>query len=202
MANKVPRSKEDDYSREMAEARRRFVKEQTGASLTHVGSFSIDPGALLYLMDEHGMDSRALADLIYKRSGLLGVSGLSSDMRSLRDCKDPAAKEAIDLFVYRIVREIGSLAAALGGLDGLVFTGGIGENDGATRAAIAAGCAWLGANAEDDPDGSGERRIDAAASRVQLWVVPTDEERMIASHTAHLLDALEPIRSPGNPRPD
>ena len=100
---------------------------------------SIDPGVLIYLMDEHGMDARALESLIYKKSGLLGVSGISSDMRTLRASDDPQAREAIDLFIYRIVREIGSLAAALGGLDGLVFTGGIGQRDAKTRREVAAG---------------------------------------------------------------
>ena len=153
---------------------------------------SIDPGALLYLMEEHGMDARMLTDLIYKRSGLLGVSGISSDMRSLRQSADPAAGEAIDLFVYRIVREIGSLAAALGGLDGLVFTGGIGENDACIRSAVADRCAWLGAIAADEQGGSGERRISASASKVRIWVVPTDEERMISRHTSRLLAARCP----------
>ena len=105
---------------------------------------SIDPGVLLYLMDELGMDARAIEDLIYKKSGLLGVSGISSDMRTLLASDDPAAAEAIDLFIYRIVREIGSLAAAMEGLDGLVFTGGIGERSAAVRAAISQGLrlAW------------------------------------------------------------
>jgi acetate kinase len=105
---------------------------------------SIDPGVLIYLMDQHGMDARALEDLVYKKSGLLGVSGISSDMRELKESSDPAAALAIDLFIYRIVREIGSLAAALGGVDGIVFTGGIGENDADLRPKVIAGCGWLG----------------------------------------------------------
>lgn len=148
---------------------------------------SIDPGVLIYLMDEFGMDARKLEDLIYRKSGLLGVSGISSDMRSLRESRQPAAQEAIALFIYRIVREIGSLAAALGGVDGLVFTGGIGENDAATRSAICAGCAWLGAMLGRDPTESGERRISADNAKVQIWVVPTDEERMISRHALRLL---------------
>ena len=95
-------------------------------------------------MDTYGMDARAIEKLVYRESGLLGVSGISSDMRKLRASSDPAAAEAIALFVYRIVREVGSLAAALGGLDALVFTGGIGENDAAVRAEVAEGCRWLG----------------------------------------------------------
>jgi acetate kinase len=148
---------------------------------------AIDPGVILYLMDTHGLDARGVEDLIYKRSGLLGVSGVSSDMRTLRASPEPAAKEAIALFVYRVVREIGSLAAALGGLDGLVFTGGIGENDADARADIAAQCAWLGLAIDAVQNASKQGRIHASASRVEVWVVPTDEERMMARHTSRLL---------------
>jgi len=153
---------------------------------------SIDPGVLIYLMDERGMDARRLEDLVYKKSGLLGVSGISSDMRALRQSDDPRAKEATDLFVYRIVREIGSLAAALGGLDGLVFTGGIGQRDVKTRRDVVDGCAWLGAVLDDDANTAGKTRIDAASSRVPVWVLPTDEERVIARQTAALVGANVP----------
>ena len=149
---------------------------------------AIDPGVLIYLMDERGMDARAIEKLIYKESGLGGVSGISSDMRTLRGSDDPRAREAIDLFVYRIVREIGSLAAALGGLDGLVFTGGIGQRDARTRQEVVAGCAWLGAELDDAANVSAEGRIDAASSKLPVWVIPTDEERVIARHTANLLN--------------
>jgi acetate kinase len=108
-------------------------------------------------------------------------------MRTLRASAAPEAAEAIALFVHRIVREIGSLAAALGGLDGLVFTAGIGENDAATRAEVAAGCAWLGLALDKTPGACGARLISAATSRLQAWVVPTDEERMIARHTVEVL---------------
>jgi acetate kinase len=145
---------------------------------------SLDPGVLIYLMDVHGMDARALEDLVYKRSGLLGVSGLSSDMRTLQASSDPAAAEAVALFVYRIVREIGSLSAALGGLDGLIFTGGIGEHDAAVRAEIGAGSRWLGLELDNARNARGEGRISSEASDVASWVVPTDEELMIARHTA------------------
>jgi acetate kinase len=148
---------------------------------------SIDPGVLIYLMDEHGMDARALEAFVYKKSGLLGVSGISSDMRSLRESSDPHAKEAADLFVYRIVREIGSLAAALGGIDGLVFTGGIGKNDPVTRRDVMAGCAWLGAELDEASNTGSEGRIDSASSKLRVWVIPTDEEKTIARHTASLL---------------
>jgi acetate kinase len=150
-------------------------------------SGALDPGVLLYLMDAHGMDARALEDLLYRQSGLLGVSGISSDMRALRASPAPEAAEAIALFVYRVVREIGSLVAALGGLDGLVFTGGIGENDAATRAAIARGCAWLGLALDEALNAQAAGRISAADSRIAAWVVPTDEERMIARHTVDVL---------------
>lgn len=149
---------------------------------------SIDPGVLIYLMDEKKLDARGLEDLIYKKSGLLGVSGISSDMRTLRESNDPRAREAITLFVYRIVREIGSLAAALGGLDGLVFTGGIGQRDAKTRREVVTGCGWLGASIDDQANTVGAGRIDAATSRIPIWVLPTDEERVIARHTAALLD--------------
>ncbi|HKY82850.1 MAG TPA: acetate kinase, partial [Sphingobium sp.] len=148
---------------------------------------SVDPGVLIYLMDERGMDARALESLVYKKSGLLGVSGISSDMRTLRASDDPRAKEAIDLFIYRIVREIGSLSAALGGLDGLVFTGGIGQRDAKTRREVSAGCAWLGAALDEARNDGGEGRIDAEPSRIPIWVIPTDEERVMARQAAAVL---------------
>lgn len=148
---------------------------------------SIDPGVLIYLMDERKLDARKLEELVYKKSGLLGVSGITSDMRALRQSGEPAARQAIELFVYRIVREIGSLAAALGGLDGLVFTGGIGQRDAKTRREVAEGCAWLGVAVDEDANRLGEGRIDAPSSRIGVWVLPTDEERVIARHTAALV---------------
>jgi acetate kinase len=148
---------------------------------------SIDPGVLIYLMDEKGMDARALESLVYKKCGLLGVSGISSDMRTLRASDDPRAREAIDLFIYRVVREIGSLAAALGGLDGLVFTGGIGQRDAKTRREVAAGCAWLGAELDEARNGGAEGLISTDGSKLPMWVVQTDEERVIARQTAAVL---------------
>jgi len=147
---------------------------------------SIDPGVLLYLMDQHGMDARAIEELLCKKSGLLGVSGISADMRELKEANERSAAMAIDLFVYRIVREIGSLAAALGGLDGIVFTGGIGENDDQLRRRVCEGCSWLGVE-EIESGGSGERKISGAGAAVEVWVIPTDEERMVAQHTNELL---------------
>jgi acetate kinase len=123
-----------------------------------------------------------------RQSGLLGVSGISSDMRILRASAEPAASEAIRLFVYRVVREVGSMAAALGGLDGMVFTAGIGENDPQTRAEIAAGCAWLGLELDERRNELGQGRISRNGTRVQALVVPTDEEEMIARHTAAVLE--------------
>jgi acetate kinase len=148
---------------------------------------TIDPGVLIYLMDVYGLDARGLETLIYKQSGLLGVSGVSSDMRSLHASDAPAAAQAIALFVYRIVREAGSLAAALGGLDGLVFTAGIGENDAKVRAAVAAGLGWLGLELDAGRNAEGAGRISSDASRVEAWVIPTDEERMVARHTRAVL---------------
>lgn len=148
---------------------------------------ALDPGVILYLMDHHKMDASAIEDLLYRRSGLLGVSGVSSDMRTLRASADPHAREAIDLFVYRIAREVGSLAAALGGLDALVFTAGIGENDAATRREVTALCAWLGACIDDTRNAAGEAAVSPDDAPVSVWCIPTDEERMIALHTAETL---------------
>ena len=148
---------------------------------------AIDPGVLLYLMQEHRMDAAAIEDVIYRQSGLLGISGVSSDMRALRASSDPAAGEAIALFVYRIVREMGSLVAALGGLDALVFSGGIGEHDTMTRAEVVAGSRWTGAVLDPVRNARGELRIGADDSAVSIWAIPTDEERLIARHTAALM---------------
>ena len=149
----------------------------------------IDPGVLLYLMDEHGMDARAIEHLLYKESGLLGVSGRSSDMRELlaAEADDAQCRLAVDLFCYRAAREIGSLAAALGGLDAIVFTAGIGEHAAPVRERILRRCAWLGVELDAAANAAGGPRLTTAASRVAAWVVPTDEEGMIARHTLALL---------------
>jgi len=144
---------------------------------------NIDPGVLLYLMDRHNMDARALEQLLYHQSGLLGVSGISNDMRTLLASDDPHALEAIELFVYRAGREIGSLAAALGGLDALVFTGGIGEHSAVIRAKVCRQAAWLGLELDDSANTTGVSRISTLSSKVSAWVVATDENRMIANHT-------------------
>jgi acetate kinase len=148
---------------------------------------ALDPGVLLYLMDQHQMDARAIEELIYEQSGLLGVSGISSDMRTLLGSSDPRAAQAIELFVYRIGRELGSLTAALGGLDALVFTGGIGENSVPIRAGVCRGAAWLGLELDEAANDASCPCISRPESRVTVWVVPTNEELMIAQHTRRLL---------------
>jgi acetate kinase len=148
---------------------------------------SLDPGVVLYLLQHEKMNAAAVEDLIYEQSGLLGVSGLSSDMRELLASDLPAAREAVDLFVYRIGRELGSLVAALGGLDALVFTGGIGEHATEIRARVCRDAGWLGVALDDDANRAGGPRISTPTARVSAWVIPTDENLMVAHHTARLL---------------
>jgi len=148
---------------------------------------AIDPGVMLYLMDEMKMDARAIEKLIYQRSGLLGVSGISSDMRTLLASAEPRAKLAVDLFVYRIGRELGSLAAALGGLDALVFTGGIGERSAAIRERVCRDAGWLGVELDPAANERGGPRISTAASRIPAWAIPTNEELTIARHTRRVI---------------
>ena len=148
---------------------------------------NLDPGVILYLIDELKMDARAVEKLMYQQSGLLGVSGISSDMRTLEASSEPSAKAAIDLFAYRIGRELGSLAAALGGVDAIVFTAGIGENSRSLRERVCRDAAWLGVEIEHDANERNESRISTATSRVSTWVIPTNEELMIARHTRALL---------------
>jgi acetate kinase len=151
----------------------------------------IDPGVLLWLMTERGMDAAAISDLLYKRSGLKGLSGISNDMRDLRASDAPAAREAIAVFVARLVREVGSLAAVLEGLDALVFTAGIGENDAALRAQACARLRWLGVELDEAANAAHGRGrgglVSAPGSRVEVRVTPTDEERMIARHVQRVL---------------
>jgi acetate kinase len=148
---------------------------------------ALDPGVILYLMDQRGMDARAIERLIYSQSGLLGVSGISSDMRTLQASDDPRAKLAIDLFVYRIRRELGSLAGALGGLDAIVFTAGIGENSPTIRERVLDAAEWLGVRISRRANARGGPCISATRSRVSAWTIPTNEELMIARHTQRLL---------------
>jgi acetate kinase len=157
---------------------------------------NLDPGVLLYMMENHGMDAKALTNLLYKQSGLLGVSGLSQDMRALLEAGTPEASQAVELFCYRAVREIGSLTAALTGIDALIFTGGIGEHAAPVRERICTALQWTGlrfdsmantANAANAVNVSNVRRISTADSQVAAYVIPTNEEWMIARHTAELL---------------
>jgi acetate kinase len=153
---------------------------------------ALDPGVLLFLLSQAKLSVAALEDLLYHQSGLLGISEISGDMRTLLASPDPRAAEAIDLFVYRIARELGSLTAALNGLDALVFTGGIGEHAPSIRARVCRQTSWLGLDLDETNNDRGGPRITRSGSRVNAWVVPTDEERMIAHHTCRVL---------GNPQP-
>lgn len=150
---------------------------------------AIDPGVVMHLQREGGLSVDDVQDLLYHQSGLLGVSGLSSDMRTLLESDDPHAREAVDLFVYRASREIGSLAAALGGLDALVFTGGIGEKAPAIRASICAVSRWLGVELDETANARDGPCISRPGSAVSAWVIKTNEELMIARHTLAVLSA-------------
>jgi acetate kinase len=147
----------------------------------------IDPGVLIYMMQEHGMDANALVNLLYKDSGLKGMSGISNDMRALLESDDPHAKEAIDYFVFRIRRELGGMTAVLGGLDALVFTGGIGENAAPIRELVCQGFDWLGLAVDSQANAQNAAIVSSASSRVQVRVTPTDEESMIARYTSAML---------------
>lgn len=148
---------------------------------------AMDPGVLLFMFDELGMSVREVERLLYHESGLLGMSGISSDVRDLLASDAAAAQLALDVFVYRARRELGSLAAALGGLDAVVFTAGIGENQPEIRRRICRDAAWLGLELDDAANAGHGPRISATGSRVSAWVVPTDEETMIARHVDRLL---------------
>ena len=153
-------------------------------------SGSLDPGLVLHLMEQHGMDVRAVQQLLYSESGLLGVSGLSSDMRTLLASDAPRARLAVDLFCYRIRREIGALAAVLGGLDAIVFTAGIGANSPVTLARVLQDAAWLGVDCDAEANAAGGPVISSATSLVDVLSIPTDEEQMIARHTRALVRAV------------
>src|SRR6185503_13853767 len=152
---------------------------------------SIDPGVVLYLFQTLGLNAADVETMLYKKSGLLGISGISNDMRDLVANADPSARLAVEYFVYRVTKEIGALAAVLGGVDGVVFTAGIGERSAVIRRRICDASAWLGleidrpANEQDGP------RISTAGSKVEAWVVPTNEELVIARHTGQLLGLIE-----------
>jgi acetate kinase len=144
---------------------------------------ALDPGVIFYLAREKGLAVGDIEDMLYHRSGLLGVSGITGDMKALLASDDPHAKEAIDLYVWRIARESAALAGTLGGLDAVVFTAGVGENAPAVRAAVAARLAWLGVAIDEDANDAGRLCISQPSSRVSVWTIPTDEELVIARGT-------------------
>ncbi|HEY3730132.1 MAG TPA: acetate/propionate family kinase [Steroidobacteraceae bacterium] len=150
---------------------------------------ALDPGVVLYLAQHEKMSAKAIEQLLYEQSGLLGISGVSGDMRELQSSKRPAAGHAIDLFVYRVGRELGSMVAALSGLDALIFTGGIGEHSPQVRARVCRDAGWLGLSLDEDANNKSGPRISVAARTPSAWVIPTDENLMIARHTRSLLDA-------------
>jgi acetate kinase len=148
---------------------------------------SLDPGVVLYLFQGLGLSSGEVETILYKQSGLLGISGISNDMRDLLRSREPTARLAVDYFVYRAAKEIGALAAVLGGIDGIVFTAGIGENSAEIRARICEASAWLGIRLDPGANARHGPRISGAESAASAWVIPTNEELMIARHTGALL---------------
>jgi acetate kinase len=148
---------------------------------------SVDPGVILYLFQGLGLAASEVEAILYKRSGLLAISGISSDMRELLKSAEPRAHLAVDYFVYQAAKEIGALAAVLGGIDGLVFTAGIGENSAEIRSRIVQASAWLGIELDEEANSKAGPRISTRGSKVSTWVIPTNEELMIARHTGLLL---------------
>lgn len=154
---------------------------------------ALDPGVVLYLLQQKTMSADEVSDLLYHRSGLLGVSGISSDMTALLQSTDDAAREAVELFVFRVAREVAAMASALQGLDGLVFTAGIGEHAAPIREAVCARLAWLGVAIDPAANARHDTRIAAPGSRIDVRIIPTDEEAMIARHT------VDTLRAPNHP---
>jgi acetate kinase len=148
---------------------------------------------VLYLFQERGLSPKDVETILYKKSGLLGISGISNDMRDLLGNEAQEARLAVDYFVYRCAKEIGAMAAALGGIDGIVFTAGIGENSAEVRRRIGEACAWLGVEIDAEANAAKGPRISKAGGKTQAWVIPTNEELMIARHTGQLL-GLAPAR--------
>ncbi len=148
---------------------------------------ALDPGVLLHLVRQYGLTPDELEQLLYHKSGLLGLSGVSNDMRVLMESSEPRARLAVDYFVYHVVKQIGALAAVLGGVDGLVFTAGIGEHSAEIRARVLKGCAWLGVVLDADANQRGGPCISTTHGAVAAWVIPTNEELMIARHTQALM---------------
>jgi acetate kinase len=152
---------------------------------------AIDPGVILYLFQSLGLSAKDVEAILYKKSGLLGISGVSNDMRDLLRSTEPGARLAVDYFVYQAAKEIGSLAAVLKGIDGLVFTAGIGENSSEIRRRICEACAWLGIELDDESNEKKGPRISRSGSRVSAWVIPTNEELIIARQAGALLALIE-----------
>jgi len=150
-----------------------------------------DPGVVLYLFQSLGLSAKEVETILYKKSGLLGISGISNDMRDLIGHAAPEAQLAVDYFVYRVTREIGGLAGVLGGIDALVFTAGIGENSAEVRRRICEASAWLGIDLDPDANRAGGPLISRQGSAVSAWVVPTNEELVIARHTGRLLGLVD-----------
>jgi acetate kinase len=154
---------------------------------------ALDPGVVLYLFQNLGLTAKEVETMLYKESGLLGISGISNDMRDLLGRSEPEARLAVDYFVYRAAKEIGALTAVLGGIDALVFTAGIGENSSEIRRRICEASAWLGVELDTQANAGGASRISTRQSKVSAWVVPTNEELMIARHTCLLLGLMQPV---------
>jgi acetate kinase len=154
---------------------------------------ALDPGVVLFLFQNLGLNAKEVETILYKQSGLLGISGISNDMRDLLSRTEPEARLALDYFVYRAAKEIGALAAVLGGIDGLVFTAGIGENSPEIRQRICEATAWLGLELDAQANAEGQQRISTPRSKISAWVVPTNEELMIARHTWSVLGLMQPV---------
>ena len=153
---------------------------------------ALDPGVLLYLLRQEGLGVDELENLLYKDSGLLGISGVSNDMRDLWESDDPRAKDAIDYFVFRVCQFLGALTASMGGLDALIFTAGIGENDPAIRESVCRQAGWLGITLDTEANERQDLKVSTETNTPSVWAIPTDEERMIALHTATMLKDASP----------
>jgi len=151
---------------------------------------TLDPGVVLYLFQTLGLTAKEVETILYKKSGLLGISGISNDMRILLDSNEPAARLSIDYFIYRITKEIGALTAVLGGLDALVFTAGVGENSALIRQKICTACGWLGVQLDETANEKKESCITTRQSKISAWVIPTNEELMIANHMRSLISIM------------
>jgi acetate kinase len=161
---------------------------------------SVDPGVILHLFQTLRLPAAEVETILYKKSGLLGISGISNDMRELESSTDPRARLAVDYFVYQAAKHVGALAAVLGGVDALVFTAGIGENSATIRRRICEASAWLGVELDSAANDRRGPRITRAQSRVSAWVIPTNEELMIARHTGALLGISDGRAGAGAPR--